>query len=238
MKYISIFYFFGAIALTGFSCKKGSLAIRSLGSVAITNVIVGGETVMTNLIPTTTLSSNITVAYSASGNFNSLIGSQVVYIYPQSDSSKPYFNKRFNFSFGDFYSIFLAGQFPTIDTVIIKEDIPIRTDSSFGIRFINLSPNAPAVNITLSTSTSINEFTNIGYKTATTFKTYPAKFTSPASFTFQVRNAASNVLITSTTITGASLTTGIPRFHDITLILRGLIGGTPAVGLTRINHFR
>jgi hypothetical protein len=96
-----------------------------------------------------------------------------------------------------------------------------------------LSPNSTPLNITLSTSTTVNEVSNLAYKQYTDFKTYPGLYNS--AYTFQIR-AASNPSVVLTTF---SLTTAtVPRFANITVVIRGMVGTTPALGTTRVNHDR
>jgi enamine deaminase RidA (YjgF/YER057c/UK114 family) len=218
------------------SCRKDAMKPNAVANINITNAVVDGEAVKVNCL-------NLSQFAVASGtsfiNFIIPSGSQRLYVYPISDSLRPYYSRIVQADAGDIFSLFLSGQFPTVDTLLIKENIPSRTDSTFGLRFINLSPNAPAVNVTLSTSVTVNEFANIAYMGATEFKTYAAPASTTTSYTFQVRNAVNNIILASSTITGTTNTTGIPRFRNITLVLRGLVGGTgtSAIAITRVNQF-
>ncbi len=218
------------------SCRKDEMKAKAVANVSVTNSLIDGTSIKFNCL-------NLgQFAFAPGTSFvNCLIpsGNQQLYAYPEGDSLHPYYNRTVQVNSGDMFSLFLSGQFPNIDTLFIKENIPYRTDSTFGLRFINLSPNAPAVNVTLSTSASINEFANITYKGATEFKTYAAPTPTTTSYTFQVRNAANNSILASSTITGTAITTGIPRFRNTTLVLRGLVGGTGVslLAITRVNQF-
>jgi hypothetical protein len=113
----------------------------------------------------------------------------------------------------------------------VKENIPYRTDTTAGIRFINLSPDSPPLNITLSTSPTVNEVSNLRYKQYTDFKSYPANYNS--SYIFQVRDTTGN-LLKSYTLRASSF----PLFANITLVIRGLMNGSPAMNFTLVKNDR
>lgn len=208
------------------SCKKDEVKLTPLTSINIINAIVSGTAAK--------MGSNATTI--ANNNFAQLglvAGSNSIYIYPTTDSLHPYYNKTINTNNGDVYSLFLAGNVATqIDTILVKENIPYRTDSTAGIRFINLSPNSTPLNITLSTTPTVNEVTGLAYKSYTDFKTYPGMFNS--AYTFQIRDAVTNNVLTTFAFTA----TTVPRFANVTLVIRGLVGTTPAIGVTRVNNDR
>lgn len=211
------------------SCKKDQIEIKSLASIKVVNAIAGGTSAKMGSRATTVTNNN-------SMDFGLTPGLIDLYIWPTTDSLTPYYNSSITVHGKEIYSLFLGGTPANVDAVIIKESLPVRVDSTFGLRFINLSPGSPEVKVTLSTSNSVSEFGNVIYKSITDFKAYPAGVGNN-SYTFQVRNASTNTVIASTTITGTSNTTGIPRYKNVTLILRGIVGGTPSAGLSRVNHF-
>ena len=127
---------------------------------------------------------------------------------------------------GGIYSLFLAGQMPTVESIFLEEHFPsyAMADSSLAVRVINLSPNSAPVNVTLSATPTVNEFTGIAYKQLSDFKKYSAKTgVSNTAFNFQVRNA-SGALLSSYAFTAANLTAA--RWRSVTLVLRGLAGGS------------
>jgi hypothetical protein len=213
------------------ACKKNQIEISPVASIIVVNTITGGQTIKMN-------NYSSTVSNNAYGRFAFHTGAPNIYVFPLSDSLSPYYklNQDIQLESGDVYTLFLGGQFTQAEGILVKEDLQYHNDSTVGIRFMNLSPNSPNVNVTLSTSNSKNEFSNISYKAMSDFKIFPA-LANNISYTFQVRNSIDNSLIASITLTGSSLTTGIPRFKNITLVLRGIVGGVPAAGLTRVDHF-
>ena len=67
----------------------------------------------------------------------------------ESDTLKPIYNETKQFSAGDFHTLYLAGRPGAIDPVLMKEDIPLRTDSTTGVRFINLCQDCGTVDINI-----------------------------------------------------------------------------------------
>jgi hypothetical protein len=202
------------------ACKKDSISIKPLASLTVTNVVVNG--------PAIRVGSNLTQV--ANNNWKQLglmAGENDLYIWPVGDSAKPFYtDPKFFADEGSVYSLFLAGQSPNVSGVVIKDDIPFHTDSTCGVRIINLVPNSTPLNISLSNSPAVNEVSDLGFQQYTDFKIYPAK-ASNVSYTFQIRKASDNTILFN-----YSLPT--PRFMNVTLVIRGIIQGS----ITRVNNDR
>lgn len=218
------------MAMLSVACKKDTIETTPLASLRIINTVTGGSAVKLGSVSTI-------VSNNTHTNF-SILPKSNIYVYPTGDSLTPYYvaGKEIVIGERESYSLFLGGTPGSIAALLVKENISIRTDSTAGIRFINLSPNSPPVNVTLSTTPSVSEFLNIGYKDITDFKSYPAT-SANTSYTFQIRNATTDKIIASITMSGTSITNYVPRFKNVTLVLRGMPTGTPAAGITRVNHY-
>ena len=105
-----------------------------------------------------------------------------------------------NVTTGGIYTLFLAGQSTSPDTVLAKETIPGFVDSSCGVRFINLSYNSRPITVSLNTTPTTQDFTSISYKNYSSFKIYSAN-AAKETCTFQVRNAATSTLHGTYTLT-------------------------------------
>lgn len=231
MKKNNIFIAIFVLMIIAFACNKNEAMKLPIASINIVNTITGGQSIKMG-------SNSTAIANNSFARIGLPTGTPDIYIFPVTDSLKPYYSMQKVTSIydGDMYSLFLGGLASQPEGIFIKEAFPFHGDSTFGIRFVNLLPNGPNVNITLSTSATVNEFSNASYKQITEFKVYPAASTN-LSYIFQVRDVTSNSIITSITLSGSSLTTGVPRFKNITLVLRGVIGGSPSPGITRVNHY-
>jgi hypothetical protein len=219
-----------AMAISG--CKKQEVESTALSSITITNAIIGGAQAKlgAHVAAPQNLNNN------AAASFSLPAGNNRVYIWPVGDSLHPYYDKVLTSSQYETHSLFLTGTSANVESLLIKETLPVHNDSAFGVRFINLSPGSPAVKVTLSTSTTVSEFGNVAYKEISAFKVYSATAVN-STYTFQVRNAATDAIIATNAMTGISAATGIPRYSNITLVLRGVVSGSPAAGITRVNHY-
>lgn len=207
------------------SCKKVGIEMQPIGSLRIVNAVVGGGTVKLNSNTLDSVSSNNVKVFSLHAGISS------VYVYPVSDPAHPYVNEQLQIGDGEMYSLFLGGISSVIDTLLSRDNFPEHLDSVCGVRFVNMYYNSPTLNITLSTSAGMPEFSNVGYKSVTPFKTYPA-LAKNGSYIFQVRDATTGALLLSYTLV-------VPRFFNVTLALKGIVGGTSSKGLgvIRVNNY-
>ncbi|HEY4147273.1 MAG TPA: hypothetical protein VGM41_00020 [Chitinophagaceae bacterium] len=214
-------------------CKKDSVTLSPLASLNIVNASVNLGTVKVNFTGLKGLYSSIstTVAYGANTAYGANAGVTVPVTIVPADTTQTAFSGNFSFVTGGIYSFYLAGQSTAVDTILVKENIPSYTDSSCGVRFINLSYNSSPVVVTLASSITTNEFSSTPYKQMSGFKKYPA-LVANGTYAFTVRDASTNALIASYTLT-------TPRFFNCTLALKGMIGGTgtSAIGVMRVNNY-
>ena len=209
-----------------FSCKKERISTPAVASLTVMNAVISGKSVR--------LGNNVTaVANNSSSQQVVMAGETELYVWPVGDSANPYYRSpKFYAEERGTYSLFVAGQAPNIKGIILEDNIPYHADSTCGIRFINLSPNSPPLNITLLSSPGTVEVSNLTYLQNTDFKIFPAKAAN-TGYTFQFRRASDNSLIAT-----YSLPAPHPRFTNITLVLRGLVASSPMFAITRVNNDR
>jgi uncharacterized protein DUF4397 len=158
-----------------------------------------------------------------------MAGEHDLYIWPVGDSANPYYtSSKFIVEDRKVYSLFVCGQLSNITGIVVKDNLPYHVDSTFGVRIINLSPNSPELNITLSTTPGVKEVSNLAYLQYTDFKKYPAKANNQ-SYVFQIRNASDNSILISYPLSTR-------RFANVTLVIRGLVGSN--IGVTAVNNDR
>ncbi|MBO9572244.1 MAG: DUF4397 domain-containing protein [Chitinophagaceae bacterium] len=215
------------ISATG-GCKKESPAEYPLASLKIVNTITGGQIAKLNSDP-----SQIWPAWYE--NFSLNAGDADLYVWPETDSLHPYYvSNKTKLEPSGLYTLFLGGTPEEPASIFVKESFPSRTDSTAAIRFINFSPNGPAVNVTLSTSPDVNEFFNVAYNAITEFKLFPAT-SANTEYVFEVRDAGTNEVLASLPMSGIDMWGFVPRFRYVTLVFYGNVGET--LGISRINHY-
>ena len=226
-------------AATFAACKKSTVEISPLASLNIVNATVGVSAAKVNFTgpkgPNYYNLITATTAYGANTAFGVNANMAVpVTIINNPDSTKILYQNTLNFSSGELYTLYLAGQSTAVDTILRNEpSLPTFQDSTCGVRFINLSYNSNPITVTLSTAatTPITEFSGLAYKTQSVFKPFVATVANN-TYTFQVRDAGTLALLGSYTLT-------VPRFFSCTLAWIGQTGGTgtAAVKVQRINNY-
>lgn len=176
------------------------------------------------------------LAYGASARYANYVGTYPITVVSSTDTTKTLFSRTIDLK--PISTLYLAGQSPTIDTMYrVETNFPfiqatdINAEFAGYVRFVNLSPNSPALNIKLTTVTT-NEATGLAYKGITPFIKYPA-LTTTANYVFEIRNATTNTVLTTISLSSATI-----RFKTISIIIRGLVGGTGtnAFGTLQVSY--
>ncbi|WP_242696189.1 DUF4397 domain-containing protein [Longitalea luteola] len=206
------------------ACKREVIHSPNVASLTIINAVTDGEPVRLG-------SRSAIIANNSSAHMAIDMGESSLYVWPVSDSSRPYFSdQKFKIEKGEVYSLFLAGSYSNVEGVLIKENLPYHSDSTCGIRFINLSPDSGPLSVNLKESPSVYEANNLDYKQHTDFKSYPAKADN-TKYTFEIRKSSDDSLVVTYTL-------NTPRFANVTLVIRGKINDFSSVGITRVNNDR
>lgn len=150
-----------------------------------------------------------------------------IYNYPDTLSpSKPLLNLNLKLTKGSINSLYFLGSVAHPDYLLDTYLPPFHqaADSTFGVRFMNLSYGSKPVNIYLVSGGERKEVEGLAYKGITDFKNYSAALKT-ADYTFEIRDQESQQLLTSYTTTGI----GKPsenawRFRNFTIALIGLPG--------------
>lgn len=111
------------------------------------------------------------------------------------------------------YTVFAVDYVANISAIRLEDDLTAPAPGNAHIRFVHLSPNAPAVDITLTNGTVV--FGNKAFKEATAFTPLPA-----ASYNLQVRLAGTSDVVLD--LPGIVLEDG----KIYTVFAKGLVGGT------------
>jgi len=114
--------------------------------------------------------------------------------------------------------VFAVNTLTNIEPLVFADDLTAPASGNAHARFIHLSPDAPAVDITLTDGTVV--FGNIAFKEGTDFTPLPA-----ASYDLQVRVAGTNTVVLD--LPGINLMDG----KIYTVFAKGLVSGTGENGL-------
>ncbi|WP_448698171.1 hypothetical protein ACFGVR_15225 [Mucilaginibacter sp. AW1-3] len=206
------------------SCKKqDSVKTYPLASINVANVVVGGTALTLN-------NSALTVSSNNYAQLSVNAGNSAVNLHPAATPSVVYYNQNIQTTEGGYYSLFLSGPSPSsVDNVLIKESFTTYPDSTCGVRFINLAPGSNPVSVNISGHPNGSEVPTLAYKAYTDIKKYPADGRNP-SYGFEFRDVATGNLIVKYTLSSRS-------FHNVTIVLRGIVGGSPAAGITLVKDY-
>ncbi len=218
-------------------------------SLTIINAVVGSTPLVTNF-GTEPLQWYKTAQQLSYGTYNATINAfsaytgtvnLVLHQYPDTAAhNSPLYNLALNLPTHTIHTLFLVGQVASPDTLFTTDTPPYHssTDSTTGIRFVNLSPNSTGVSVNIKGQANGSEISSLPYKGITTFKNYGAT-KAVSSYIFEIRDATTNALLTTYTLSGFNAATNSPRFRNVTIALKGLTGGagTSALGTFLINNF-
>lgn len=237
-----------ALICTMLSCTKQS-APPSNASLTLINAIPGSSP---SLVPNfsgpgslTWFNNALKLVYGTwsstytTGNYS---GEQSLAIYHFPDTtahSTPLMNMTLNLPAGTIHTLFLTGTMSAPDTLFTTDTPPYHppSDSSMGIRFVNLSPGRAPISVNITGNAYGSEVSSLAYKGITGFKNYPAT-AAISSYSFELRDAATGTLITSIPVTGInSAANNQRRYRNLTLALMGLPGDPTTLKTTLISAY-
>lgn len=154
-------------------------------------------------------------------------GDQQLAIFRYPDTSAhgaPLFNLNLSLQPGNMHTLFLTGTLTSPDTLFTTDIIPYyaASDSSMGIRFVNLSAGSSPVSVNIAGSPNGSEVSSLSYKGITGFQRYPAT-AAVKNYNFEFRDAVTGALLGNLDVTGINTPfNNARRFRNFTLAYMGL----------------
>jgi hypothetical protein len=137
-------------------------------------------------------------------------------VYPRGTASKPVINTNITVGPETITTVAAVDTLSNIHLLPVNDAILPRNPNKTYIRFAHLSPNTPAVDITLPDGNVI--FKNISFEEVTEYAE-----STPGKYTFQARPTGTNVVA----LTIPNIITKPNRFYTIYAV--GLIGENPSL---------
>ena len=154
--------------------------------------------------------------------------------------STPLFNLSVNLPIGTIHTLFLTGTLTSPDTLFTTDNPPYHpaSDSSMGMRFVNLMPGSAPVSVNITGSANGSEVSSLPYKGITGYRNYPAG-AAVSHYKFEFRDAVSGTLINSLDVTGINnvASNNTRRFRNLTLALLGLPGDVTTWKIVLIESY-
>jgi hypothetical protein len=226
VTYRSIFIIVSGIACIGVACQKSGTDSSVFGVAAYTviNAIPNSVPVIP-LIGTSSamlyFSNAQEIAYGGSYEYSPLGGNDTVYVVQGNGDTLNvgpktaglmYYNVL-KLKIGSIYSLFLCGaDTGSPDYVFITDTLPYHgpTDSTVGIRFVNLSAGSNPISVNLEGSGNGSEVKNLSYKAITGFKDYICNSSlTNGGYLFVVRDGVSGDSLTSFNLAGIGSGNGV-----------------------------
>lgn len=227
------------------SCKKTEHEIRTAATINVINTAIDVPGIKVNPSggPFVYVGNADSVKFGANKFYFSPTNGSVITAVALADTSRRLINMSVNLK-SAIYSLYVAGTSTAVDTMFREEtNFPFismnkvftTADSVVNVRFVNLSPNSVPVKVKIA-SLSTNEVDNLPYKGFSDWKAYKAGPTATTTYSFQVRDVATDALLTTFSFSATSTN----RFKNVSLIIKGLQGtttGTNAFGIFAVNYF-
>ena len=168
--------------------------------------VYANDNIIVKNLPYKEVSSYIPVP---SGNYN-------IKVYPTGTKSNPVIDTNVYIPEKSFYTIAAIGELPDISLYPIQEPVSANKSNMACVRFIHLSPNAPAVDVKLPDNSIV--FNNVPYKGIANFTCVP-----PGTYTFKVTPTRTDDVV----LTVPDVMLHPNTFYTIYAV--GLVGETPSL---------
>jgi len=152
-------------------------------------------------------------------------GTYNIKVYPSGNMTTPVINTTVSIPENSVFNVAAIGTLPNISLYPIPEPTMGQKMGRPCVRFVHLSPNAPAVDIALADGTKV--FNNVSYKGITDYVCVPA-----GTYTFKVNVAGTN---------NTALTVPNVRLNDntyYTIYAVGLVGQSPPLDAVLLTEPR
>jgi hypothetical protein len=237
LNFFSIVMFSLALA----SCKKElTFKVSGTSSLTIVNGVVGNDYLYTDFNGDKSngvyISQINAIPYGYTNFYNSYSGQQKLGLYQIPDTnanSKPVFNLTLNMPVNTIHTLFLMGNPQNPDQLFTTNVLPYHapSDSTMGIRFVNIAQGSDPVSVNLTGQANGSEADNLSYKSVTAFKNYYAG-SAISSYTFEFRDPngtlLGNCIVDGVNNPGTQAAPNIRRYRNYTIALLSAPGGLAA----------
>lgn len=204
------------------SCKQDDIQIPQISALAVVNASAGSPA-LNVFIGESKVSNDLFTFGKDISYLNAYSGEREVSFYQGTEKKT---SGKFNLQNGKLYSLFLAGQWPQTELVLLKDSLTNPANGKAHIRFVNMGKDSGVLNLGLTNgSTLINQK---AYKTGSDF----IAVNGNTAYTFVIRNNAA--LTDTVSIPAVTLENG----HIYTIWAKGVKAetGANALGLAIIKN--
>jgi hypothetical protein len=193
--------------LLAFACKKETIKSEGSASLNIVNVVNGTNSLVTNFTtpdakgnqpPLQSFGKANQVWYSSYSVSSSYIGETYLSLSQMPDTLSTVWKGSFDLAAGSIYTFFLSGDTSNVDTLFTTDIIPYYPmgDSVAGVRFINLIQGSMPMSVNIQGNPSTQtEFSGLGYRQISAFKSYSANSNIGGTYNFEIRDQYTDSLL-------------------------------------------
>ncbi|QEC43482.1 hypothetical protein [Pseudobacter ginsenosidimutans] len=223
------------LTLTG--CIKENPS-RQAVSLTVVNAVVGSNTLRPNFTGTGTIRYIDTwpISYGifnlSSNLYSREAGITTLGLFQMPDTlakDQPLFNLQLNLPEASIHSLYLTGTVAEPDTMLIRDIVPgyASSDTSMGIRFVNLSKGSDPVTVNLLGQPDGSEAGALAYKKYTGFKKYRVR-NGVGKYVFEFRNTVTGNVDATYTADFIDEINNRYVYRNFTIAFIGKPGGTGA----------
>lgn len=205
------------------SCKKNTGETPPISALSIVNAAVGSPEVKVSIGGNPIVSDLFTFGKNIN-YFNAYSGEREVSFFEGADKKA---SGKFILKDGKFYSLFLAGQWPDTELVLVKDSLTRPAAEKAHIRFVNMSKDGGILNLGLTNGSTL--VSQKAYKAASEFMAVDGN----KAYTFVIRNSAA--LADTVSIPALNLVSG----GSYTIWAKGIKAqtGNNGLGLAIIRNY-
>lgn len=224
------------------SCAKEASGVKqiSISAFTVVNAIVNANPMIADFSGVDSVSAYYSttpqIGYASFNEYSIPSGNVPTVIYQISDTSQPQFRGVLNLRPSSIYTLFLSGIVNSqnqADTLLTQDNPPYHavSDSSVGVRFVNLSPGSNPISINIQGNVNGSEVSSLPYRKYTSFRNYPATV-NIIQYIFEIRDAGSGSLLTTYVY-------NLEPFQNITIAVIGLEGSPTlaSISATQVNNY-
>ena len=231
--------FFCSAVLGITACKKDLNLPTDVANITVVHTVTDVPTLLVNTSGKEGVWKALTDSYTGKVSYGAILGNPFktatakgLKIVSASDTLGSIYQAGADFSPlpGNLYTLLLGGSLQTPESVLIKENLVARPDSTTGLRFINFGQHTKSIKVNIRNSNT-TVAAQLNYKAYTDFKVFDADYKHP-NYIFEFRDEETNNLLLAYTFV-------VARTYNVSLVLRGILGGTGtnALAVTRVNHY-
>jgi len=217
----------GLIALLFFGCSKDSLNINTAPPVVagVNFIQASPDAPLINVYSNGILVNGLPLSYGSNTEYLTVNAGLDTTAFFNATTKQKIFSVNINFVKSNAYSLFLANKIGQGEVILLTDTLARPSAGSAGIRFVNVSPDAPAVDLVIKNGATL--VSNKSFRGFSSFQSIPGDVT----YNLEIHQAGTaNVLATLNSVKLSSN-------YIYTFWLHGLVANTSSADQLKLDVF-